>query len=239
MGLPLTLNPATPAGSDSPVTGDDEFRALKDYLISGFGAPNNVALTAAAFTLLATGQVTVAQTPFTVPSMLQGPASNPLVLNSQYTGIELRIATQRIGGFGASGMMLSARYIQSSSPLPMIIGNITNATVILQNNSIDRVSIDSGGNVGILGGGMNMFTGNLTVGLGNIVSNSGNLQLLSQNIIGISGRLGVGTLTPTQFLHIAGWSFFASRMDIGGHIRVDAHVSGRLVLPVGTGLYAS
>ena len=49
MSLPATLNPTSPLGSDSPVSGDDEIRALKQYIVDVYAAPNNSAISGAAF----------------------------------------------------------------------------------------------------------------------------------------------------------------------------------------------
>jgi len=60
MPFPTTLNPASPAGTDSPGQGDDQIRALKQLLVDLFGLPiDPTQLTAAPFAIAANGAVTV------------------------------------------------------------------------------------------------------------------------------------------------------------------------------------
>jgi len=55
MSLPNSVNAATPAGSDSPSTLDDQIRALKTFIEDLFGIPDNTSITQAAFDIDAGG----------------------------------------------------------------------------------------------------------------------------------------------------------------------------------------
>jgi hypothetical protein len=56
MALPTTINPATPAGTDSPAQGDDQFRALKQAILDIFGIPADpTSITASGLTISAAG----------------------------------------------------------------------------------------------------------------------------------------------------------------------------------------
>lgn len=62
MALPATLNPSSPANTDSPASGDDQIRALKQLIADLFGFPTDpTSLTAAPFAISAGGVVTVSQ----------------------------------------------------------------------------------------------------------------------------------------------------------------------------------
>lgn len=105
MSLPGTIDPSTPAGSDSPSLGDDHFRALKTYIIDVFGVPNNSAVTAAAFSVSTAGVVNVLQTPLTLPTMIQGTASQVLNINTQYSRMNLMVGTNPILSLTATGVL--------------------------------------------------------------------------------------------------------------------------------------
>ncbi len=58
MSLPTTLNPSTPGASDSPSQGDDQIRALKQFLVDMFGwSTDPTSLTGAPFAITAAGSV--------------------------------------------------------------------------------------------------------------------------------------------------------------------------------------
>jgi len=58
MSLPTTINPSTPGASDSPSQGDDQIRALKQFLVDMFGwSTDPISLTGAPFTVTAAGSV--------------------------------------------------------------------------------------------------------------------------------------------------------------------------------------
>jgi len=61
MALPGTIDKSTPANTDSPEQGDDQFRALKTFIEDVFGIPDATSITAAAFSISAAGVVTVSQ----------------------------------------------------------------------------------------------------------------------------------------------------------------------------------
>jgi hypothetical protein len=48
MAFPESLDPTTPVGTDSPASGDDEFRALKQFIVDVFGTPASPSTVAAA-----------------------------------------------------------------------------------------------------------------------------------------------------------------------------------------------
>lgn len=56
--LPSTIDPATPTGGSARSLGDDQIRALKQFLVDVFGLPNNSAISAATFTIDTTGTIT-------------------------------------------------------------------------------------------------------------------------------------------------------------------------------------
>ena len=55
MALPQTLNPSAPAGSAARSLGDDQIRALKQFLIDVLGLPNNLSAIFFAASSLSTG----------------------------------------------------------------------------------------------------------------------------------------------------------------------------------------
>jgi hypothetical protein len=58
MSLPTTINPSSPGASDSPSQGDDQIRALKQFLVDMFGwSTDPTSLTGAPFTVTAAGSV--------------------------------------------------------------------------------------------------------------------------------------------------------------------------------------
>lgn len=58
MSLPTTINPAAPANTDSPSLGDDQIRALKQFLVDMFGwSTSPTSLTGAPFAVSAAGSV--------------------------------------------------------------------------------------------------------------------------------------------------------------------------------------
>lgn len=59
MALPNSINAATPAGSASPATIDDQFRALKTFLEDIFSIPDNTNIAAAGLDFVAAGLQTV------------------------------------------------------------------------------------------------------------------------------------------------------------------------------------
>ena len=57
MAFPETIDPAAPADTDSPSLGDDQFRALKQFLVDVLGLPSSPTAVAAAATKMdSTGQ---------------------------------------------------------------------------------------------------------------------------------------------------------------------------------------
>jgi hypothetical protein len=70
MPLPLSIDPSSPIDTDSPSEGDNEFRALKDFIASVFGIPLATNVTAAAFAITAGGVVTASQSPFTTKDIV-------------------------------------------------------------------------------------------------------------------------------------------------------------------------
>ena len=62
MALPATIAPATPLGSDLKSDGDNQIRALKQFIVDVFGVPANTAINNAAFAITAGGGVTAPQT---------------------------------------------------------------------------------------------------------------------------------------------------------------------------------
>lgn len=58
MALPQTIDPSSPAGTDSPALGDDQIRTMKQAMIDIFGLPSSpTAITAAATTISSDGNV--------------------------------------------------------------------------------------------------------------------------------------------------------------------------------------
>ncbi len=58
MSLPTTINPSTPGASDSPSQGDDQIRAIKQFLVDMFGwSTDPTSLTGAPFAVTAAGSV--------------------------------------------------------------------------------------------------------------------------------------------------------------------------------------
>lgn len=108
MSLPNTLSPATPAGTDSPALGDDQFRDLKQYIVDVIGVPNASAVTAAAFAITTGGLVTVSQSPFTVPTLMRGTASQILRIESQYSAIVFGINGSSVMMVQSDGLNLNA-----------------------------------------------------------------------------------------------------------------------------------
>ena len=57
MALPQTLNTSAPAGSAARSLGDDQIRALKQFLIDVLGLPNNLSITGAVFSIDTDGTI--------------------------------------------------------------------------------------------------------------------------------------------------------------------------------------
>src|SRR3990167_6947998 len=57
VALPQTLNPSAPAGSAARSLGDDQIRALKQFLIDVLGLPNNLSITGAVFSIDTDGTI--------------------------------------------------------------------------------------------------------------------------------------------------------------------------------------
>ena len=57
MALPQTLDPSAPAGSAARSLGDDQIRALKQFLIDVLGLPNNLSITGAVFSIDTDGTI--------------------------------------------------------------------------------------------------------------------------------------------------------------------------------------
>ena len=146
MALPQTLAPLVPAGTDSPAQGDNELRGIKQYVIDVLGVPDNQAVTAAAFAVTTAGVVTVSQTPLTVPSMLQGPASGLLVIRAGYSAINFQVPSGLlVGSITATGLLWNTRYLETASGVTMVLGTVGAQSFNVRTNSLDRWTIDASG----------------------------------------------------------------------------------------------
>lgn len=200
MALPASIDPATPAGGDSPSQGDDQFRALKQYLIDVLGFPNATNVTAGAFTMTTGGVVTVSRSPLTVPTQVLGGPSSFLQIGAQYSQIDFLNATNLVVSISPTGLYFQPgrSFIESSS---------------------GYLAVGTGGSTSIF------F---YTQGQNN-----------PRMVVTGPGSVGVGTTVPTAQFHLAGQGFLATQMVFGGQSRYDLHASGRLVIPVGSGFYAT
>jgi hypothetical protein len=99
MAFPFTINPAAPAGTDSPSLGDDEFRALKQAILDIFGIPGDpTQLTAAALAIAAGGGMTVQQSLNMNSKTLSGLAT---MSGAPTLGNNLAAGGNKITGLGA------------------------------------------------------------------------------------------------------------------------------------------
>jgi len=201
MALPASIDPSTPAGADSPSQGDDQFRALKQYLVDVLGFPSAVNVTAGAFTMTTGGVVTALRSPFGVPSVVLGGPSSFLQIGSQYSQMDfLAVGTNIVASITPTGLYFQPgrSFIEvSSGYLAAGTGGATSIFLYTQGQNNPRLTVTGAGNV------------------------------------------GVGTTVPTAQFHLAGQGFMGTQMVFGGQSRYDLHASGRLVIPVGSGFYAT
>ena len=105
MALPATLNPSSPAGTDSPAQGDDSIRDIKNFVIDVLGIPNNSAVTAAAFAITTAGVVTASQSPFVVPTEISFRSTNTSWLTGASGPLIIRTLGTSRWTFDQSGML--------------------------------------------------------------------------------------------------------------------------------------
>ena len=117
MSLPQTVNAATPAGSDAPSLGDNEFRSLKQYIVDVFGVPDNTAVTASAFAITAAGIVTVSQSPAYLPTYVLGGPSGIFKMSALYTSMELQVASNTIMQVMATGVFMPSHMLRVEGQL--------------------------------------------------------------------------------------------------------------------------
>ena len=145
MAIPNTINPATPAGTDSPAQGDNEITGIKQYIVDVFGVPNNSAVTASALTIAASGVVSILRSPLTMPTQIQGAASQVLRINSQYSNMIFEINNATIMSLNATGMIMQTRFIETASGVTMVIGTRGPESLVLRSRGLDRWAVDSSG----------------------------------------------------------------------------------------------
>jgi hypothetical protein len=148
MALPNKVNPADPLGSDSPAQGDDQLRGIKQYVVDVFGVPNNVDVTAPAMAITAGGAVTISQTPLTVPSLLRGTASQVLLLESQYSTMDLRVSGTNVLSANLTGVLLHQPHLEWTSGRTGWLGTKGAQPLVLRTNNTDRWQIDASGAFG-------------------------------------------------------------------------------------------
>lgn len=149
MALPATLSPANPTATSSPALGDDEIRALKNYLIDVLGVPNNLAVNPGAntpaFSISTSALMTVNWSPLTVPSVLAGTASQVLRINSPYSLISFEINGASVMAIRPSGLLMQTQWIEAVSGVTMTLGTIGAQSLNLRTNSIDAWAVDLSG----------------------------------------------------------------------------------------------
>lgn len=195
MALPQTVNPSAPAGSDSPAQGDDEFRALKQYLVDVYGAPNNSAVTAAALAVSTGGVVTVSQSPLNVPTLVRGAASQILQIESRYSSLLFLVEGHTSMALGPSHIALNRRYLEWTSGITGVLGTRGSQPLILRSNTLDRWQVDPSGMLLPLASSMD---------IGQLAGPNPRNLYVSSNVI-LSGQLQAGTAprivtTPTGML---------------------------------------
>ena len=75
MALPNTIDPSTPTGGSALSLGDDQIRALKQFLVDVFGLPNNQAVSNATFSIDLDGDITAIR--------LEGAIIDPIYLDTR------------------------------------------------------------------------------------------------------------------------------------------------------------
>lgn len=135
MALPQTINPADPLGGASPSQGDNQFRDLKLYIVDVFGAPDNVAVTAAPMSFTAGGLVSIIQSPLDVPTMIRTRQSHMLQINAVYTGVQMLVASNLIGSFTRTGLVMNTQFVEWASGQTGVIGTQGTQPVIIRTNN--------------------------------------------------------------------------------------------------------
>jgi len=101
MALPATINPSAPGSSDSPSLGDNELRALKQFLVDMFGWPTDpTSLTGAIMDVAASGSIAISN------GFTDGTASTPALFptSNANTGIyfpAVNFVNMALGGSAA------------------------------------------------------------------------------------------------------------------------------------------
>lgn len=212
MSLPNTNNPADPTGSDSPAQGDDQLRGIKQYLVDVLGVPNNVAVTAQAASISAAGVMSILQTPFTVPSLVRGTASQVLWLESQYSTLNLRVNNTDILTVNQTGVLFQQPYAEWPAGLTGVLGTKGGQPMIFRSSGLDRWQINPSGML------QPVFS---TIDLGTPAGpNPRNVYMASNLFVG--GQIQTGPAqkaitTPTGLLDL-------TKLAVTGEIRGDLAV---------------
>lgn len=259
MALPNSLDAATPLGSTSPAQGDDQLRGIKQYLVDVFGVPNGSQITAQATAVSTAGVVTISQSGFTVPTLMQGNASSILRISSRYSSLELqllgvtKVAITDDNHFTlASGVLLYGGTGQT--PLMTTSGLLSIGALGLEGDVSGDILYKTGGGswTRLAAGSSGQFLttqGNngdppvwITGSAGGGVTTSDNPVTWSGQHFwsggflfgftnGASGRLGIGTATPTNTvsLEVKGRAYVGSHMYMAGEVYlVQGGAQGRL-----------
>lgn len=195
MALPQTLDPSSPLGTDSPSQGDDQLRAIKQYVVDVFGVPNNSAVTSAASTVTNAGLVSFLQAPLTVPSVIQGPASQVLQINTQYSGIQFRAGSTNVAIAHNTGLLMQQARVEFDSGLTGILRTRGSQPLVLGANNTDYWMVNPSGMLVTISDGL--------LDIGSLSSNRPRNVYIFSNLI-------VGGNIQAQGLNLAGLGSFMS-----------------------------
>jgi len=137
---------------------------------------------------------------------------------------------------GADGPTVEFRDAGSDT---LEIGNNTNGDLALTANSDEKVRITTAGFVGIntdtpdarlhVVGGLHVtnnteLNGNLTAD-GSITSANITVDTTTLVTDGTNNRVGIGTASPTETLHVVGTSLISSDLEVGGDMTVEGNLT--------------
>ena len=199
--LPTSLAPTSPADSDSPAFGAQQIRNLKQYIIDVLGVPNAISVTAAPFSITASGILTIQQSPLIVPTVMQGPVSQILQLNSQYSTLDFQVNASNVFSATATGFLVKQPFLE--------MAGISGATPIWgTQGSTNPLVLRIGGATNLLiGTASNMyFPGQLQAGAGKLALTNPTGMMLS-DILGTTNTSGyllqsVGSSVPASWVPV-------------------------------------
>lgn len=110
-----------------------------------FGAPDNVAVTAAPFSYTSIGVMTVLQSPLTVPTQVQGTASQTLRITSQYSSMVFEIGSASVMALTATGLVMQTPFVEMPSGVTGMFGTQGAQPLVLRTNTLNRWAVDASG----------------------------------------------------------------------------------------------